>query len=296
MPEFIVSETEAGLTVEQFLHQRIPSAPLAYLRQLLKKNRVKNPAGVLSAEDPVALNERIQLPESNRLFELLASTVDSRPRLDVLYESREILIVDKPAGLAIHSSKDHERENLTDRVKAFSFARGDSFQLAPIQRLDLETSGPVLLGKGKKSCSELGKVFTRGEVTKTYLSLVSGKILGRGELISDIPAKGKQKKAVTHYTCLAASETASLLKIELYTGRQHQIRRQLADTGHPLFGDKRYRGPCPKQLSRLFLHCRRLAFRDPFSLQMVDVSSPLPAKLAAFLPQVQIHQELPDQA
>ena len=282
MPEFIVSAEEADLTAKQFLHQHIPAAPLGYLRQLFKKGKVRIADKVIAADDCLTVGVKISLPNSSRIQELLFAPQDSRPELDILYESREILIVNKPAGLAIHKGKGHERDNLTDRVAAFLASRGDKFQIAPVQRLDLETSGPVLFGKGKKSCSELGKLFMQGEVTKVYLALVAGKLLGRGELLSDIPAKGKLKTARTAYQTLVSNDTVSLLEIQLHTGRQHQIRRQLADAGHPLYGDRRYKGPCPRKLPRLFLHCRHLAFIDPFSQQRVEVNCPLPKELSRF--------------
>ena len=282
MPEFIVSVEEAGLTAKQFLHQHIPAAPLGYLRQLFKKGKVTIADKVIAADDCLTAGIKISLPNSSRIQELLFAPQDSRPELDILYESREILIVNKPAGLAVHKGKGHERDNLTDRVAAFLADRGDKFQVAPVQRLDLETSGPVLFGKGKKSCAELGKLFMQGEVTKVYLALVAGKLLGRGELLSDIPAKGKLKTARTSYQALVSNDTVSLLEIHLHTGRQHQIRRQLADAGHPLYGDRRYKGPCPRKLSRLFLHCRDLAFIDPFSKQRIEVNCPLPKELSRF--------------
>ena len=284
MPEFIVTEEEAGLPIEQFLQQHIPAAPESYLRQLVKKGKVKISERPVNEGAGVAVNDRILLPDSRRLLDLLANRQTSQPQPDILYESREILIVNKPARLAIHNGKGHERDNLTDRIGAFLTARGDRFQFAPIHRLDLETSGPVLFGKGKKSCSALGQLFMQGEVTKNYLALVAGKVVGRGTLLSDIPAKGKLKTAETSYQTLVSNDSASLLEIQLLTGRQHQIRRQLADAGHPLFGDHRYHGPCSGKLSRLFLHCRRLAFIDPFSKQKIDINCPLPGDLNRFLP------------
>ncbi len=290
MPEFIVTEEEVDLPIEQLLQQRIPAAPESYLRQLVKKGKVKISMKAVKEGDCVAVNDHILLPDSSRLLDLLANRQTSQPQLDILYETREILIVNKPARLAIHNGKGHERDNLTDRIGAFLAARGDRFQFAPIHRLDLETSGPVLFGKGKKSCSMLGQLFMQGEVTKNYLALVAGKVVGRGTLLSDIPAKGKLKTAETSYQTLVSNDTASLLEIQLLTGRQHQIRRQLADAGHPLFGDHRYHGPCSGKLSRLFLHCRRLAFIDPFSKQQIDISCPLPADLNRFLPLIGIEK------
>ncbi len=283
MPEYIVTASEADLPVEQFLSQRIPAAPPAYLRQLLKKGKVVCNKVALQEGALVATDAVITLPESKRLAEFIANKQIVKPTIEILFESHEIMIVYKPAGLAIHNGKGHERDNLTTRVGDFLIGRGDKYMAAPIQRLDLETSGPVLFGKGRKGCSELGKLFMSGNVTKTYLALVGGKLLGRGELVSEIPAKGKLKVASTNYQALVGSDTASLLEIQLQTGRQHQIRRQLSDAGHPLFGDRRYRGSCPRKLSRLFLHCRRLAFIDPFTKQQVDINCPLPKELAKFL-------------
>ena len=288
MPDFIVSAEEADLTAQQFLHQHIPAAPLGYLRQLFKKGKVRIADKIIAADDSLIVGTKISLPDSSRIQELLFAPQDLRPQLDILYESREILIVNKPAGLAIHKGKGHERDNLTERVTILLAERGDKFQVAPVQRLDLETSGPVLFGKGKKSCAELGKLFMQGEVTKTYLALVDGKLQGRGDLLSDIPAKGKLKTARTSYQTLVSSDSVSLLEIQLHTGRQHQIRRQLADAGHPLYGDRRYKGPCPRKLSRLFLHCRKLAFIDPFSQQRIEIDCPLPKDLSRFLPQLGI--------
>ncbi len=286
MAEYSVPEHTDELTVETFLQQQIPAAPHGYLRQLLKKGKVRSGETILSATDMISEGTTISLPDSQRLQEILAMPEQPQVQIDILYESREILVVNKPAGLAIHNSQGHERDNLNDRVAAFLQQRGDKFRAAPVQRLDLETSGPVLFGKGKKSCSELGKLFMAGTVTKTYIALVSGKLQGRGELLSDIPAKGKIKVARTTYQALISSESVSLLEIHLHTGRQHQIRRQLADAGHPLYGDRRYHGLTPRKLARLFLHCRRLAFIDPFSREKIEINCPLPKDLSRFLPQL----------
>lgn len=277
MPEYRVSKYDVGLLLEDFLARKIPSAPSSYLRQLIKTGKVKSASNQLNTAHRVALTDIIQLPESNRLLSFLA---DAEKAPSIIYESREVLIADKPSGLAIHRSKGHETDNLTDRI---NYKSDHNFKISPVHRLDLETSGPVLFGKGKKSCSELGKLLMKDGMRKIYIALVKGQIFENGLLKTEIPAKGKMKEATTGYKIIAANEPATLLEIELFTGRQHQIRRQLAAIGHPLFGDKRYQGPCPKELPRLFLHCRHLAFKDPFATGTIDIESPLPETLTIFL-------------
>lgn len=277
-----VEPAEHEVSVLEYLQRRIPAAPLAYLRQLLKQGKILGPDGPLAGHERLASGTLLHLPASARLQEFLATP--ATPTVKILFESRELLIADKPAGLAIHASVGHEIENLTAQVEALLRQRHERFQVAPIHRLDLETSGPVLFGKGKQACGELGKLFMRHAVDKVYLALASGKLPGSGELVSTMLAKGKEKEALASYRTLAGSETASLLEITLHTGRQHQIRVQLAELGHPIFGDRRYGGPCPRALARIFLHCRSLAFIDPFSGAALKVESPLPDELGNFMP------------
>ena len=279
--ELSVSPADTGLTVAAFLQQRIPAAPVAYLRKLLKDGKICRFDDVVQGGELLAAGDCILLPDSRRLVDLLEQS--DKMAVEILYESDQLLIVDKPSGLATHAGQGHEQDNLTARVEGLLRRRGKSFMAAPIQRLDRETSGVVLFGKGKKNCSVLGTMMMTAAVTKIYLALVKGTIVTDGTLTDEIPAKGKIKTAVTSYQVLAANDKASLLQIDLKTGRRHQIRRQFHQLGHPLFGDRRYRGPCPAALHRLFLHCHQIAFVDPFTNARLSITSPFPGELRNFL-------------
>lgn len=284
MPEFKVEPHQDNMLLLPFLHERIPAAGRGYLRQLIKKQRLHSNGRALREDEIVQAGQRIQLPDSSRLLELLSARQDGDDGngLNLLYDSREMVIVDKPAGLAMHTGVGHEDDHLTGRLQELMHQRGKSFQIAAVHRLDLETSGPVIFGKGKHACAQLGRMFMQREVEKTYLALVHA-IPGReGILQGDIHAKGKWKEARTGMRIIARGEKASLLELSLETGRQHQIRQQLMQLGHPLFGDRRYGGPCPAELSRLFLHCSRLSFVDPFSGAPLVIQSPLPDELHRF--------------
>lgn len=273
-----VQKGEEHLPFLVLLQRRIPLAPVSYLRQLLRQGKICRGEQILSADMRLPVGARVLLPESKRLRELLAMTT-----LQILFETRDLLIVAKPPGLAVHASEGHEVDNLTARCQELLKQRGERFSIAPVHRLDLETSGPLLFGKGKAACSALGKLFMDDAVEKSYLALVAGEMSGEQSLQGLVPAKGKLRSARTDVRTLASNASATLLDIRLHSGRQHQIRRQLAESGHPLFGDKRYGGPYPSELPRLFLHCHRLAFTDPCSGNPIDCEVPLPADLATFL-------------
>lgn len=288
MTEWTLEHDEEGLTALEFLRRRLPSAPPAYLRQLLRKGRIRRCGEPLQTESIVRPGDRLQLPNSRRLQELMNSS-KTEPPVEILYENRGLLAVFKTSGLAVHRGTGHESDHLLGRVRALMAARREPFGVAPVHRLDAPTSGPVLFGKGRKSTAILGKLFMSGSVEKTYLALVAGTLDGQGLLSSPVPTRGKWKAAKTGYRCLAASRDFSLLELSLHSGRTHQIRRQLSDYGHPLAGDHRYGGPRPSGLGRLFLHCLRLAFTDPFEGDDLIIESALPTELDQFLASRNLH-------
>lgn len=280
MTEWMVSEAEAGLTVLEFLQGRLPGAPTAYLRQLLRGGKVRQGGQALGAGCGLPAGARLTLPDSRRLAELRQAAGRA---VEVLGETGSLLVAFKPAGLAVHRGVGHEEDNLTERVRALMRQRREPFRIAPIHRLDAETSGPVIFGKGARAVAGLGKQFMERQVEKTYLALMAGAMPASGLLTSPVPAKEKLKESTTAFRTLGAGGGYSLLELQLQTGRTHQIRRQLADAGHPLAGDRRYRGPAPRGLNRLFLHCARLALHDPFDHTPLNIVSALPAELMASL-------------
>jgi RluA family pseudouridine synthase len=282
MSEWTVTELDSG-TALAFLEQKIPEAPRSYLRQLLRKGKVRRNRTPLTEDSMLSPGERVSLAESSRLREILEA--DPLRRLDILYQTEQLLIVHKPAGLAVHRSKGHETDNLQARVELLMKSRKAAFSVAPVHRLDLETSGPVLFAKGRQAASRLGQLFMAGQAEKRYLALVAGDVFGNGVLSTPVSAKGKLKEAATGYRSIASDHGLSLLELDLQTGRTHQIRQQLAAAGHPLAGDRRYGGPMPAGLGRTFLHCNRLALPDPFGGPLIVVDCPLPEELLVFLKQ-----------
>ncbi|MCA1797139.1 MAG: RluA family pseudouridine synthase [Geobacteraceae bacterium] len=277
MHTFKVEQHEAGQTLLQFLQQRIPAAGRGYLRQLLKKGRICSEDKAWQEDTPVYEGQCITLGSSARLQELLTQPTVADTELGILFESKEMLVVDKPAGVAVHSSSGHEDDNITSRVQ--DYLQGKRFQVAPIHRLDVGTSGPVLFGKGKKACAALGTLFMRHEVEKVYVALVSGNLQGSGALSRPLSAKGKVKSCYTTFSTLKRTADLSLVELVLITGRQHQIRRQLALEGHPVVGDGRYGGVEVEGLEHPFLHCSSIAFTDPFSGTPLKIESKLPSPL-----------------
>lgn len=276
-----IRNSDSGLTCLQYLRLLIPAAPRSYLHQLIRKGRISVDGSAVSPDSRLEGGMVLELPRSERLLKLAAEAESML--VDILHEDDLLIVVDKPAGLAVHRSRGHETDNLLERVERRSKALGEHFQIAPIHRLDAETSGPVLLGKGHQAISSLGKTFMTGEIEKSYLALVRGDLPDEGRLETSVPAKGTWKEASTRFHVRERLNRYLVVELFLESGRTHQIRRQLADRKMPLAGDRRYRGPNVPGLQRLFLHCQRLGFRNPFSGEQLVVESPLPASLSDVL-------------
>jgi 23S rRNA pseudouridine955/2504/2580 synthase len=285
LTEWQINIRESDHCLLEALRLRVPAAPRALLRQLCKKRRVMVDGDTATAGNMVRAGQKVSVKPSLRWSECLELS-RIRPA-QILYEDMHCLVIDKPAGLAIHRALGHE-DNLVRRVQDFVRMRGETFRVAAVHRLDIGTSGAVLLGKGRASTSQLGKMLMAGHATKHYLALVEGHIHLPGDLSAAVPAKGSHKTARTIFRPVTASDRFTLLELELITGRHHQIRRHLAAAGWPIIGDARYHGRFIGDMSRPFLHCHHLAFQHPATGLIIDIYSPLPGELCSLLEQLQL--------
>lgn len=223
----------------------------------------------------------------------------------IVREDRDLLVVSKPCGCASHPALRHGGDTLIERVRAYlGVARGDAFQPALANRLDVETSGLVLIGKTRAAQGRLGRNLQKGLLRKEYLALVGGWTEDSGEVAVPLfrrpdsrdrgkRASGKLQEALTRYRTLeryGQPLRCSLLEIELLTGRTHQIRLHLSHLGHPLAGDRRYGDPelnadlrDATGLCRMFLHAWRLRLQHPTTGEPLELTAPLPEDLASVL-------------
>lgn len=206
----------------------------------------------------------------------------------IYYEDDYLLIVNKPAGLLVHPSVKEEGSTIFDFVSWYYRQNKLTCTLHPVARLDRYTSGLVIFAKAPR----IQFLLTQKNITKEYLALVTGK-LPRSQGLIDAPIARKEgsiierciskegKPAQTAFQVLAEYPRLSLVKLQLLTGRTHQLRVHLASLGCPIYNDHLYGPPGPQ--SRHALHATRLAFTHPVTQTYLEISCDLPGDLQKLL-------------
>lgn len=287
--EHTVAPAEAGQTVEEILR-----GPLGVSGRRIQK--LTRGRGILLNRRPAFLRRK------TRAGDVVAVRVagDESPALppvpmalDVPYEDAELLVVNKAPGLLVHPTSPTQRATLAHGVAARFAEQGIRASVRPVHRLDRDTSGLVLFAKSAAAHARLDSQLREGAVQREYLALAGG-VVRDDEGVIDAPIgphpRHRHLRAVctdggsparTRFTVVERFAGATLLRLELQTGRTHQIRVHLAHLGHPVLGDRQYGGAA--RLTRQALHAGALRFLQPSSQEPVEVSAPLPADMAALL-------------
>ncbi len=233
----------------------------------------------------------VQLPPAE---EPLSAPAPELIPLNVVYEDRDVLVIDKPAGLAVHPAVGHETGTLVNALLArYPYLEGSDPEGRPgiVHRLDKDTSGLLVVGKSQRAVEGLKAQFKAQTVRKSYLALVVGHLPVAQGLI-DAPVgrhprwrqrftvRSDGRPARTRFTVLETWPGYSLVEARPETGRTHQIRVHFAYIGHPVAGDPVY-GPRKDRLGvgRQYLHASSLGFRHPVTGQPLEFTSPLPNDL-----------------
>ncbi|MGO1054416.1 RluA family pseudouridine synthase [Crossiella sp. CA198] len=240
----------------------------------------------------------ITLPEPEHPVELVPAVVDG---MVVLYEDDDIVVIDKPVGVAVHPSPGWTGPTVVAGLAGAGIriaTSGAAERQGVVHRLDVGTTGVMVVAKSEHAYSWLKRAFKERTVEKRYHALVQGHPdPSRGTIDAPIDRHPRQdykfavvasgKPSVTHYEVLEAFRAASLVDVKLETGRTHQIRVHFSALKHPCVGDLTY-GADPVlakrlTLTRQWLHARTLGFHHPADEQWVEFSSDYPADLQAAL-------------
>ncbi len=281
--------------MENFLKKRFP---IGYVRKLLRKNGVRINGRRAKADDVVRPEDRVQLYipfEKNSTRR--ADTKTFRPRLETIFEDEQLLVINKPAGIAVHEARGIlKRDTVAGILENLYRSRGIMPRL--VHRLDKDTSGVLVIAKSEKAAEALETCFERAKGDKEYICLVAGRIQEKeGKIDSPLPGRdGKPVHALTRYRVERRFSETTLLRVWITTGRMHQIRLHFASLGYPVVmddqhGDFRFNRRFRQVfgLKRQFLHAHRLGLE--YDGKKGIWTAPLPADLQRTLDALRLEDE-----
>ena len=302
--DIVVPPECSGWRLDHFLKRRIGRMSRTRIQSIIGEQisfpdgRPARPSSPVRAGETILLRRPAPVePEVPRHF-------------DILFEDESVLVIDKPAGLPMHTTAKFWRNTLVALLRE----RYPDEQMEIAHRIDRETSGVLLIARNRQVASFLTRAFARRAVEKTYLALVKGHPPDEGKI--DLPLRlldtksrimmgpvhdGSGLTAVTQFRVVRRLPGHAVCEARPLTGRQHQIRVHFACIGHPIVGDKLYGAgealfmrscdepltpellACFDGLPRHALHAHRLTFPHPIGKQPMTIESPLPADLAAYI-------------
>ena len=302
-----VTTDEAGMRRDRWFKTHYPGLGFGHLQKLLRTGQIRVDGKRADTSTRIAANQVVRVPPMQTDAKLpAADAANAKPKSRklaagdrdainamILYEDREVMVLNKPAGLAVQGGSGLTR-HVDGMLEAFRNSKGEKPRL--VHRLDRETSGILLLAKTRKAAQELTKAFRVRQTRKIYWALVAGVPKPRQGRVSTYLARddGQERMRVARHGEDDAQHSVSLysvvdnagpkvswVSLRPITGRTHQLRAHTAHIGHPIVGDPKYFNVENWELpggiqNKLHLHARRIVIPHPSGKGRLDVSAPLP--------------------
>ena len=308
-----IDEASDGQRIDNFLAKTLKGVPKSHIYRILRSGEVRVNKGRIDASYKLVLNDVVRVPPIR--VATSDTVVTNSPATSVLestviFEDDAMLVIDKPAGFAVHGGSGVSR----GVIEQLRMERPKAKFLELVHRLDRETSGVLMLAKKRTALVALHEMIRNNQTDKRYLMLVAGEwaekkkrvvldlqkyMLPNGERrVNVVTDKSKDKydeaqRSETIFYLKQSFVGYSLLEAQLVTGRTHQLRVQLAHLGFPILGDDKYgdfalnKTLAKQGLKRMFLHSTETKLKHPLSIENMQLVAPLPDELLKFMNKLQ---------
>jgi 23S rRNA pseudouridine955/2504/2580 synthase len=300
-----IGEEAEGQRIDNYLMRVCKGVPKSHVYRILRSGEVRVNSKRVPPEYRLQSGDEVRVPPL-RLGAEVKPAVPVGREYRIVHEDDGLLVVDKPAGMAVHGGSGVS----FGVIEQLRRQRPQARFLELAHRLDRETSGLLMIAKKRSALTALHDLFREGRIEKRYLALVKGRwreplrhvklalhkyLTEEGERRVSVSPEGKAAHSIVRL--VARWENFSLVEVELKTGRTHQIRVHLAHLGFPLCGDDKYgdfalNKTLQKQgLSRMFLHAAKLALDHPGTGERLDLVAALPEDLVVFLRRLEMNEK-----
>jgi 23S rRNA pseudouridine955/2504/2580 synthase len=297
-----IDEASAGQRIDNFLAKILKGVPKSHIYRILRSGEVRVNSKRVEASHKLALEDVVRVPPV-RMAAMQSDDVPKAPvtakfEQAIIFEDEAMLVIDKPAGFAVHGGSGVSR----GVIEQLRLERPHAKFLELVHRLDRETSGVLMLAKKRSALVALHEAMRRDQMDKRYVMLVHGvwkekkrrvvlnlhkHVSANGERRVSVQEDGQESETIFHLRKNLGD--FSLLEAQLITGRTHQLRVQLAHLGFPIAGDDKYgdfalnKALQKRGLKRMFLHSMETGIRHPLSGEKLKLIAPLPKELERFV-------------
>lgn len=285
---------EAKLDIEEFLYKQEISGRL--FRRLYKAKNIYVNGKYLRKGIELKVGDLVSIyfqdEEENTKPEKMA--------LDIIYEDFDLLIINKQPNIVVHPTKSHQENTLSNGIAYYFKEKGLKRKIRFVNRLDMDTTGILMVAKNSFSHQQIALQFEENKVEKKYKAIVSG-IVEKDDDLIDLPVGREEdnsirktvtkngQEALTKYKVLERFNNASLLDVQIFTGRSHQIRVHLNHIGHPIIGDTLYDKESP-YINRQALHSYYLKIIHPRNKKEIELFASLPNDMENLINQLKNNQ------
>jgi 23S rRNA pseudouridine1911/1915/1917 synthase len=298
---FNVPYERAGLRIDQVVAEFCPQYSRSQLQKWIKSGNVLIDGKQRKCKDKLAGEEQVWVQP------ILVERTDSLPEkiaLEVVYEDQHLLVINKPAGLVVHPGAGNSHGTLMNGLLAHNKNQANLPRAGIVHRLDKDTTGLMMVAKTLEAHHSLVEQLQRREVKREYLALVSTEVISGATIEANIARSPRDRKkmivcddsvgryAITHYRIEQKFPSFTLLRVNLETGRTHQIRVHLSWKRMPIVGDRTYAGRLKvpaglnesmrtkiQQFNRQALHATRLTITHPHTDEIMSWEAPMPADM-----------------
>ncbi|MGD9677446.1 MAG: RluA family pseudouridine synthase [Vulcanibacillus sp.] len=260
---------------------------------------LKNNKGIYLNDIPTFVTMRVNKGDTLNVYVIKETSIDIIPQpipLDIFYEDKDIIVINKPANIVVHPTRNHYLNTIANGLIYYWQEKGVQYRFRPVHRLDRDTSGLFVIAKNQYSHHKLALQLNDKNLKRIYHGIVHGRVKDdhgviEAPILKD-PNHGMKrivevdnleaKLAKTYYKTIKSNDCYSLIELELATGRTHQIRVHMAWIGHPLIGDDLYGGNT-KIFKRQALHAMKLEFFHPITGKPLSFEATYPDDMKNFL-------------